>query len=217
MGFSPQGGESDFLLIQSRWSGGLCPGALWWRLGFVHALAPAATCSSDRPVARVRTALHTVCLPLTRPTSRAVREPLRVVTKRVCEPLPGHGSHFSGGGGDLGEAMGNARTQGYRPRSGATPPAPPCGPRPPARVSQTRLPVAPRRCDIRELSSEFPPPLLIPGLFPAAAFLTSSKKSLYFGHTSSGRCVVNIFSEMWLDFKISCRRPLGSEESYSLV
>lgn len=40
LGFSPQGGESDFLLIQSRWSGGLCPGALWWWLGFVHALAP---------------------------------------------------------------------------------------------------------------------------------------------------------------------------------
>lgn len=178
---------------------------------------PAATCSSDRPVARVRTALHTVCLPLTRPTSRAVQEPLRVVTKSVCEPLPGHGSHFSGGGGDLGEAMGNARTQGYRPRSGATPPAPPLRAATTCPCVPDASPHRPRRCDIRELSSEFPPPLLIPGLFPAAAFLTSSKKSLYFGHTSSGRCVVNIFSEMWLDFKISCRRPLGSEESYSLV
>lgn len=124
LGFSPQGGESDFLLIQSRWSGGLCPGALM-AAGVCPHVCPAVTCSSDRPVARVRTALHTVCLPLTRPTSRAVREPLRVVTKSVCEPLPGHGSHFSGGGGDLGEAMGNARTRGYRPRSGATPPVPP--------------------------------------------------------------------------------------------
>lgn len=101
-------------------------------------VCPAATCSSDRPVARVRTALHTVCLPLTRPTSRAVQEPLRVVTKSVCEPLPGHGSHFSGSGGDLGEAMGNARTRGYRPGSGATPPAPPA-------AGRDHLPVCPRR------------------------------------------------------------------------
>lgn len=81
---------------------------------------PAATCSSDRPVARVRTALHTVCLPLTRPTSRAVQEPLRVVTKSVCEPLPGHGSHFSGGGGDLGEARLPAPLRGHP--AGAAPP-----------------------------------------------------------------------------------------------
>lgn len=107
-------------LVRGALSGGSVVAA-----GVCPRACPAATCSSDRPVARVRTALHTVCLPLTRPTSRAVQEPLRVVTKRVCEPLPGHGSHFSGGGGDLGEAMGNARTQGYRPRSGATPPAPP--------------------------------------------------------------------------------------------
>lgn len=124
LGFSPRGGESDFLLIQSRWSGGLCPGALWWRLGFVHALAPQRLAPLTAPWPGCARPC-TVCLPLTRPTSRAVREPLRVVTKSVCEPLPGHGSHFSGGGGDLGEAMGNARTRGYRPRSGATPPAPP--------------------------------------------------------------------------------------------